>query len=54
VETAAARPATSWRWLFAPRELALTLSLETRAVIVPTHEPDELRAALMMRATSNQ
>jgi lysylphosphatidylglycerol synthetase-like protein (DUF2156 family) len=54
VETAIARPATSWRWLFAPRELALTLTLETRAVNVPTHEPDELRAALVGRAASNQ
>ena len=46
VEAATARPASSWRWLFAPRELVLTLSLGTRPVIVPTHEPEELRAAL--------
>jgi hypothetical protein len=54
VEAAMARPATSWRWLFAPRELVLTLSLETRPVIVPTHEPDDLRAALLGGAASDQ
>jgi hypothetical protein len=54
VEAAMARPATSWRWLFAPRELVLTLSLETRPVIVPTNDPDDLRAALVGRAASDQ
>ena len=47
VEAATARRATSWRRLYAPRELALTLSVETRPLIVPTHDPDELRAALV-------
>ena len=40
------QPASSWRRFFAPRELVLSLSVETRPVIVPTNEPDELRAAL--------
>jgi hypothetical protein len=46
VEAASQRPASSWRLLYAPREVVLTLSVETRPVIVPTHEPDELRAVL--------
>ena len=46
VEEITTRPATSWRRLYTPRELVLSLSVETRAVIVPTHEPDDLRAAL--------
>ena len=46
VEKATTRPATSWRRLFAPQELVLRLSVETRPLIVPTHEPDDLRAAL--------
>jgi len=54
VETATVRRASSWRRLYAPRELVLTLSLGTPPVIVPTHEPDELRAALVGRAASNQ
>ena len=54
VEQAAPRPASSWRRLFAPWELSLTLSVGARPVIVPTHEPDELRMALMGRAASDQ
>ena len=54
VETATERPATSWRRLYAPRELALTLGLDTRTVIVPIHEPGELRAALVGRVASDQ
>jgi hypothetical protein len=46
VEAASQRPASSWRLLYAPREVVLNLSVETRPVIVPTHEPDELRAVL--------
>jgi len=46
VETATVRRASSWRRLFAPRELVLTLNLGTPPVIVPTNEPDELCAAL--------
>ena len=46
VEEAAERPASSWRRLYAPRELALSMSVETRPLIVPTHDPGELRAAL--------
>lgn len=46
VEEATARRASSWRRLYAPREVALALSIETRVVIVPTHEPDDLRSAL--------
>jgi hypothetical protein len=46
VETATVQRASSWRRLFAPGELVLTLSLGTRPVIVPTHDPDELWAAL--------
>ena len=47
VEKAAARPASSWRRLYAPSELVLTLNVETRPQFVPTHDPDELRAALV-------
>jgi len=54
VETATVRRASSWRRLYAPRELVLTLSVDTRSVIVPTHDPDDLRAALVGRAASNQ
>jgi hypothetical protein len=43
----AERPATSWRRLYAPRELVLDLSVEARPVIVPTHDPDEFRTALV-------
>jgi hypothetical protein len=46
VEGASARLSSSWRRLYAPREVVLTLSVETRPVIVPTHEPEELRAVL--------
>ena len=54
VETATERPATSWRRLYAPMELALSLSVDTRPLIVPTHDPDELRAVLVGRAASDQ
>ena len=47
VEKATTRPATSWRRLFSPQELVLSLSVESRVVIVPTCEPDELRAVLV-------
>ena len=47
VEEAAEQPASSWRRLYAPRELVLRLSVETRPLIVPTHDPDELRTALL-------
>ena len=54
VTDAVERKASSWRKFFAPRELALTLSVETRPLIVPTHDPEELRAALAGDATSEQ
>jgi len=54
VEEATPRPATSWRRLYTPRELALSLSVDTRPLIVPTNEPDELRAALVGRVVSDQ
>jgi len=47
VETATERPATSWRRLYAPMELTLSLSVDTRPLIVPTQEPEELREALV-------
>ncbi len=47
VEEATPRPATSWRRLYTPRELVLSLSVDTRPLIVPTHDPDELCAALV-------
>jgi hypothetical protein len=47
VTDAAERPASSWRRLYAPRELRLDLSVESRPLIVPTHDPDELRSALI-------
>ena len=43
----AQRPASSWRRFYAPLEVVLTLSVETRPLIVPTHDPDELRAAFV-------
>ena len=54
VETATVRRASSWRRLYAPRELVLSLSVDTRSLIVPTHDPDDLHAALVGRAASNQ
>jgi hypothetical protein len=54
VETATVRRASSWRRLYAPQELVLTLSLGTPSLIVPTHEPHELRAVLVRRAASDQ
>jgi hypothetical protein len=42
------QPSSSWRRFFASRELVLTLSVETRPVIVPTNDPDELSTALHM------
>jgi hypothetical protein len=48
VEALKAGPATSWRRLFADRELELTLSVNAQKAIVPTNNPDELRAALRM------
>jgi hypothetical protein len=48
------QPASSWRKFFAPRELVLTLSVETRPLIVPTHDPEEFRAALAGGAKSQQ
>jgi len=49
IEEAVERPASSWRRLYAPRELVLTLSIETRPLIIPTHDPYELRAVLVPR-----
>jgi len=46
VTDAVERPASSWRRFFSPRELVLTLSVEARPLIVPTHDPEELRGAL--------
>jgi hypothetical protein len=47
VEEATPRPATSWRRLYTPRELVLSLSVDTRPLIVPTHDPDDLRVVLV-------
>jgi len=47
VEAAMDRPSSSWRRLYAPRELVLSLSVEPPRLIIPTHDPDELRAALV-------
>jgi hypothetical protein len=49
VDEATARPASAWRRFYAPRELILGLSVETRPLVVPTHDPDELGAALLGR-----
>jgi hypothetical protein len=49
VTDAAERPVSSWRRYYAPREMVLTLSVETRPVIIPTHDVDELRAVLLGR-----
>jgi hypothetical protein len=46
VEEATEQPASSWRRLYARQELVLTLSVETPPLIVPTHDPNELRSAL--------
>ena len=48
------RPASSWRRFYAPRELVISLNVETRALIVPTHEPEDLHAALVGGAVSDQ
>ena len=40
------QPASSWRKFFAPRELVLSLSIGTRPLVVPTHDPDGLSSAL--------
>ena len=47
VKAAMDRSSSSWRRLYAPRELVVTLSIETPPLIIPTHDPDELRAALV-------
>ena len=47
VERASERPASSWRRFFAPWELVLTLSVESRPLVLPTHDPDELRTVLI-------
>ena len=54
VTETAERPASSWRRLFASRELVLTLSVETRPLIVPTHDPEELQGALRVRASGTE
>jgi hypothetical protein len=46
VTGAGERSSTSWRRLYAPREVVLTLSIETRPVIVPSNDPEELLGAL--------
>lgn len=43
--------ASSWRRVYAPRELVIRVNVETRPLIVPTHDPDELRAALCTKAS---
>jgi len=47
VERASPRPATGWRRLFASHELQLTVGVETRPLILPTNDPDDLRVALV-------
>jgi hypothetical protein len=47
VDAAVAGPASSWRRFFADRELEVTLSVETRTVVVPTRDEDGLRGALL-------
>ena len=54
VEKATPRPATSWRRLYTPKEMVLNLSVDARPLIVPTHDPDELRAVLVGRSASDQ
>jgi len=54
VETATGRPATSWRRLYASRELVLSLSVDTRPLIVPTNEADDLRVVLVGLPASDQ
>ena len=54
VETATERPAASWRRLYASRELALSLSVDTRPLNVPTQDPDDLCVVLVGRAASDQ
>ena len=54
VEKATIRPATSWRRLYASRELVLSLSVDTRPLIVPTNEPDALRAVLVGLAAGDR
>jgi hypothetical protein len=54
VEEAVGRPASSWRRFYAPSELELATSVETRPFVVPTRDPNELRAALVDGATRIQ
>lgn len=47
INAATPRPATAWRRFYAEHELVLVLSVETRPLIVPTSDPDELRQVLL-------
>ncbi len=47
------RPASSWRRFYAPRELVISLNVDTRALIVPTHDPEELNSALAVHDIGN-
>ena len=47
IQAARVRPATSWRRLFADREAVLRLGIDSRPVIVPTEESEELCEALL-------
>jgi len=47
IEAVRVRPATSWRRLFADREAVLRSGIDSRPVILPTGEPEELREALL-------
>ncbi len=54
VSAASALPATSWRRLFADRELQLELSIGSRRLVVPARDEDELRAALLQSRTASR
>jgi len=48
------RSATSWRRLYADRELVLELPDRGEAVVLPTAEPEALRAALLEARTTSR
>ncbi len=51
IEGCESRPATSWRKLFADRELFLRVGHDGRDVVVPTVDPVELASAMGDKAT---
>ena len=53
-EDGSLRSATSWRRLYADQELVLELPDRGEAVVLPTAEPEALRAALLEARTTSR